>query len=295
MVFPHDIPRPLHWVFKIGSRKQSIAFFRDLLGMTVLRHEEFDKACEAACNGRYANRWSKTMIGYGPEDTHFVCELTYNYPVTHYAKGNDYVSIDIASDEVLRRVEALLGNFTFRHENIANGIRVFSPDGYAFNVTAGTVSSAIDPVKKLTLHASSMQPTVDYWHGILGMHVVSQSEQVVRLTYGVHPFVLEFAKLPEGESLDHKEAYGRIAFAVNNVKAVEEHIVGKKATVITPYVSLDTPGKATVQVVILGSQPDGYEICFVNEDGFRDLSKVDPAADQLLNEQMAADRSRKEL
>jgi hypothetical protein len=35
--------------------------------------------CEAACNGPYDGKWSKTMIGYGDEDTQFVLELTYNY------------------------------------------------------------------------------------------------------------------------------------------------------------------------------------------------------------------------
>jgi hypothetical protein len=61
----------------------------------VLRHEEFIevcltqhniflksfslKGCKATCNGPYDNMWSKTMVGYGPEDGHFVLELTYNY------------------------------------------------------------------------------------------------------------------------------------------------------------------------------------------------------------------------
>ena len=31
--------------------------------MKVLRHEEFEKGCEAACNGPYDGKWSKTMIG----------------------------------------------------------------------------------------------------------------------------------------------------------------------------------------------------------------------------------------
>lgn len=30
------------------------------------------------------------MVGYGPEDNHFVVELTYNYGIKHYAKGNDF-------------------------------------------------------------------------------------------------------------------------------------------------------------------------------------------------------------
>ena len=30
------------------------------------------------------------MVGYGPEDDHFVVELTYNYSVRDYKVGNDF-------------------------------------------------------------------------------------------------------------------------------------------------------------------------------------------------------------
>ncbi len=61
-------------------------------------------------------------------------------------------------------------------------------------------------------------------------------------------------------------------------------------SVHTPFVSLDTPGKATVQVVIL-NDPDGHEICFVGDEGFRDLSKTDAEAAGLLNQAIEADKS----
>lgn len=31
------------------------------------------------------------MVGYGPEDDHFVAELTYNYGVGEYKLGNDFL------------------------------------------------------------------------------------------------------------------------------------------------------------------------------------------------------------
>lgn len=44
----------LHWVFKVPSpRADTIKFYREVLGMKILRHEEFEKGCEAACNGPY--------------------------------------------------------------------------------------------------------------------------------------------------------------------------------------------------------------------------------------------------
>ena len=30
------------------------------------------------------------MVGYGPEDNHFVIELTYNYGLGSYHLGNDF-------------------------------------------------------------------------------------------------------------------------------------------------------------------------------------------------------------
>lgn len=74
--------------------------------MTTLRHEEFTEGCAAACNGPYDGKWSKTMIGYGQEDTHFVLELTYNYSVRSYDLGNDYNSITIRKKSVFENVKS---------------------------------------------------------------------------------------------------------------------------------------------------------------------------------------------
>jgi len=68
--------RPLHWVIKISDLKQSIKLLEGVLGMRVLRHEEFEEACEASCNGPYSGYWSKTMVGHDNEDKQFVFELT---------------------------------------------------------------------------------------------------------------------------------------------------------------------------------------------------------------------------
>jgi hypothetical protein len=45
--------RPLHFVFKIANRTKAIEFYKELLDMSILRHEEFEQGCDAACNGPY--------------------------------------------------------------------------------------------------------------------------------------------------------------------------------------------------------------------------------------------------
>jgi catechol 2,3-dioxygenase-like lactoylglutathione lyase family enzyme len=51
----------LHWVFKVGNLRSNLDFYENILGMRVLRHEEFSTGCDAKCNGDYARPWSKTM------------------------------------------------------------------------------------------------------------------------------------------------------------------------------------------------------------------------------------------
>lgn len=43
--------RALHYVFKIPNRGKAVEFYKKILGMQVLRHEEFCEGCKAACNG----------------------------------------------------------------------------------------------------------------------------------------------------------------------------------------------------------------------------------------------------
>ena len=54
-------------------------------------------------------------------------------------------------------------------------------------------------------------------------------------------------------SVDHAKAGGRIAFACpsDQLKGIEAAVKEAGNTILTPFISLDTPGKATVQVVIL--------------------------------------------
>lgn len=45
------------------------------------------------------------MMGYGPEDSHFVIELTYNYGVDNYKLGNDFLGITLKSSIVLENAK----------------------------------------------------------------------------------------------------------------------------------------------------------------------------------------------
>uniref|UniRef100_A0AAZ3PCU3 VOC domain-containing protein n=1 Tax=Oncorhynchus tshawytscha TaxID=74940 RepID=A0AAZ3PCU3_ONCTS len=41
----------LHFVFKVGDSSKTVTFYRDVLGMTILRHKELEEGCKATCKG----------------------------------------------------------------------------------------------------------------------------------------------------------------------------------------------------------------------------------------------------
>uniref|UniRef100_A0A1L8E1U6 Putative glyoxalase n=1 Tax=Nyssomyia neivai TaxID=330878 RepID=A0A1L8E1U6_9DIPT len=275
--------RALHYVLKIGDRAKNIHFFKNVLGMKVLRHEEFTEGCDAQCNGPYDNRWSKTMIGYGPESDFFVVELTYNYGVKSYELGNDFGGMTISDKEILSRAQNL--NYTIGKDGERDVL--LSPDGYKFFIDSED-SATTDKVSKVTLHCTNLKRSLDYWNGVLEMGIVSQGDKEAVLTYGSTQAKLEIKEI--ADPLNRAKAYGRIAFAVPATiqPQIDEKIKANNGTILTNLISFDTPGKATVQVIILGD-PDGHEICFVNEEGFSELSQVDAASDQELEKYIKKD------
>lgn len=262
-----------------------MGFLKDTLGMKILRHEEFDQGCEATCNGPYQNRWSKTMVGYGPESCNFVLEITYNYPVDKYKLGNDFLGITVgAPDDKFQEIKAK-GNWLEENGKIFTE----SPAGYKFYLEPDTNLR----IKQVALACSDLEKSLQYWKDLLEMTVVNTDKSMeASLSYGDDQARLRLVAT-SGTPVDHATAFGRIAFAIptQDLTKLEDKV--KNATlgsIKTPLVVLPTPGKADVQVVIL-EDPDNHEICFVGDEGFADLSQVDSDGDKLLEDAMAADKS----
>ena len=69
--------RLAHTMIRVSDLEKSLDFYTRLLGMRVLRQKEYP-------DGKCTN----TFVGYGPEDTDTVIELTYNWDQeTPYEKG----------------------------------------------------------------------------------------------------------------------------------------------------------------------------------------------------------------
>ncbi|KPP78577.1 glyoxalase domain-containing protein 4-like [Scleropages formosus] len=280
--------RALHFVFKVGDRGKTATFYRDVLGMSVLRHEEFEEGCKATCNGPYDGKWSKTMVGFGPEDDHFVAELTYNYGVGEYRLGNDFLGLTLQSSRAISNARRL----GWPLSEVGEGVYLAeAPGGYRFYLLDEEQPQK-DPVQKVSLAVSDLQCSTHYWSTLLGMQVLERSSEKksVLLAFTDSQCKLELCDV--GGPVDHGTAFGRIAFSCPREQLPEIEALMKKENqkILTPLVSLDTPGKATVEVVIL-ADPDGHEICFVGDEAFRQLSAMDPNGNALLDKAMEADKS----
>ncbi|KAL6624500.1 hypothetical protein ACP70R_031821 [Stipagrostis hirtigluma subsp. patula] len=90
-------PEPLCQVMlRVGDLDRAIEFYEKAFGMELLRKRD---------NPQY--KYTIAMMGYGPEDKNAVLELTYNYGVKEYDKGNAYAQIAISTDDVYKTAEVI--------------------------------------------------------------------------------------------------------------------------------------------------------------------------------------------
>ncbi|KAG2373560.1 hypothetical protein C9374_012023 [Naegleria lovaniensis] len=278
--------RLLHWVHKIGNYSKSKKFYETELAMSEQRHEHFDAGCEAACNGRYNTSWTKTMIGYGPEDLHFVLELTANFGIKSYKLGNDYNYIAIHQNkQEEEQTESSLEERKF----------ISDPDGYKYlllnknkDLTDNQRNAQeSDRVQYISLHTSNIEKQIKFYTQVLGMKVFDRDVEngKVLLGYAQDQAKVEFVQLPHNEPLIHGEAFGRLAISSTvDVKQIHQQVLSAKqevkefeesqVSIVKEPVVLPTPGKADVEVVII-SDCDGYEICFAEATGFYKLALGD--------------------
>lgn len=88
--------RLLHTMLRVGDLERSIAFYRDVLGMRLLRRQDYPEG-----------RFSLAFLGYGAEADHTVLELTYNWDISAYDLGNGYGHIAIGVDDVYAACEKI--------------------------------------------------------------------------------------------------------------------------------------------------------------------------------------------
>ena len=81
--------RMLHTMIRVGDLERSLQFYRDVLGMRLLRRKDYPDG-----------RFTLAFVGYGPEDTDTVIELTHNWDTERYEIGTGYGHVALGVDDI---------------------------------------------------------------------------------------------------------------------------------------------------------------------------------------------------
>ncbi len=88
--------RLLHTMLRVGNLDASLAFYTDVLGMTLLRKQDYPEG-----------RFTLAFVGYGPESDTAVIELTHNWDTESYDLGNGYGHIALAVPDAYGACDAI--------------------------------------------------------------------------------------------------------------------------------------------------------------------------------------------
>jgi lactoylglutathione lyase len=137
--------RLLHTMLRVGDLQRSIAFYTQVMGMTLLRRSE---------NPEY--KYSLAFLGYGRNPEHAELELTYNHGVSSYELGTAYGHLAIGVPDAAaacERIRAGGGNVTREAGPVKGGSTVIAfvtdPDGYKIELIERreTASAAADAAR----------------------------------------------------------------------------------------------------------------------------------------------------
>ncbi|KAF4372552.1 lactoylglutathione lyase GLX1 [Cannabis sativa] len=269
-----DKRRMLHAVYRVGDLERTIKFYTEAFGMKLLRQRDIPE-----------EKYSNAFLGFGPEESNFAVELTYNYGVSSYDIGTGFGHFAIATPDVYKLVEHVKakGGIVTREPGPVKGGKtviafVKDPDGYIFELIQR--ESTPEPFCQVMLRVGDLERAVKFYEKALGMRVVKRVDRpeykysiammgyeeeekttVVELTYNYG--VTEYTK---------GNAYAQIAIGTDDVyksaevvNTVIQELGGKITRQPGPIPGLNTKITSFLD-------PDGWKTVLVdNKDFLKEL------------------------
>jgi lactoylglutathione lyase len=86
----------LHTMIRVNDLDESVRFYCERLGMTLLRKHDFP-----------SGRFTLAFVGYGDESAQTVIELTYNWDTHHYEIGTGFGHLAIGVPDIYAACDRL--------------------------------------------------------------------------------------------------------------------------------------------------------------------------------------------
>ncbi|KAL9330145.1 hypothetical protein ACSQ67_005148 [Phaseolus vulgaris] len=261
-----DNRRMLHVVYRVGDLDRTIKFYTECLGMKLLRKRDIPE-----------ERYTNAFLGYGPEDSHFVIELTYNYGVDKYDIGTAFGHFGIAVDDVVKAVELIRakgGKITREPGPVKGGRSVIAfvedPDGYKFELIERGPTP--EPLCQVMLRVGDLNRSIEFYEKAFGMELLRTRDNpeykytIAMLGYGPEDksTVLELTYNYGVTEYDKGNAYAQIAVGTDDVYKTAEAIKlsgGKITREPGPLPGINTKITACLD-------PDGWKSVFVDNVDF---------------------------
>ncbi|KAH9749543.1 Lactoylglutathione lyase GLX1 [Citrus sinensis] len=249
-------------------------YYTECFGMELLRKRDVPE-----------EKYSNAFLGFGPEQSYFVVELTYNYGVTSYDIGTGFGHLAIATEDVYKMVENIRakgGNVT-REPGPLKGMTthfafVKDPDGYIFELIQRGPTP--EPLCQVMLRVGDLGRSIKFYEKALGMKLLRTIDSpelkcaLAMLGYAEEDqtTVLELAYSYAVTEYTKGNAYAQVAISTDDVyksaevvNLVTEELGGKITRQPGPIPGLNTKITSFVD-------PDGWKTVLVdNEDFLKEL------------------------
>ncbi|KAJ9551128.1 hypothetical protein OSB04_015173 [Centaurea solstitialis] len=261
-----DKRRMLHVVYRVGDLDRTIKFYTECLGMKLLRKRDIPE-----------ERYTNAFLGYGPEDSHFVIELTYNYGVDKYDIGSAFGHFGIAVDDVAKTVDLIKakgGTVTREPGPVKGGKSIIAfvedPDGYKFELIERGPTP--EPLCQVMLRVGDLDRAITFYEKAFGMELLRRRDNaeykytIAMMGYGPEDksAVLELTYNYGVTEYEKGNAYAQIAIGTDDVYKTAEAVklFGGKITrepgplpgISTKITAcLDPDGWKTIKMTILPS------------------------------------------
>ncbi|KAL1559838.1 lactoylglutathione lyase [Salvia divinorum] len=261
-----DKRRMLHVVYRVGDMDRTIKFYTECLGMKLLRKRDIPE-----------ERYTNAFLGYGPEDSHFVIELTYNYGVDKYDIGSGFGHFGISVEDVAKTVDLIKakgGKVSREPGPVKGGNTVIAfiedPDGYKFELLERGPTP--EPLCQVMLRVGDLDRAIEFYEKAYGMELLRKRDNpeykytIAMLGYGPEDknAVMELTYNYGVTEYDKGNAYAQIAIGTDDVYKTAEAVKlsgGKVTREPGPLPGINTKITACLD-------PDGWKTVFVDNIDF---------------------------